>query len=49
MEHVKEYRCMVIKPHFKLIYHIDEQKDIVYIADFWDTQRNPTTLASRLS
>ena len=49
MEHVKEYRCMVIKPHFKLIYHIDEQKDVVYIADFWDTQRNPDTLASRLS
>lgn len=49
MEHVKEYRCLVIKPHFKLIYHIDKQKDVVYIADFWDTQRNPTTLASRLS
>ena len=43
-----EYRSLVIQPHFKLIYHIDESADTVYIVDFWNTLREPFALANRL-
>ena len=39
----KEYRCLVIKPHFKLIYYVNDEKNTVFISHFWDTRRNPST------
>ena len=40
------YRSIIINGLSKLIYFIDE--DIVYIADFWDTRRDPSALAERV-
>lgn len=48
-EKSKDYRSLVILPHFKVVYYIDESTDEVCIVDFWNTLRNPDTLASRLS
>lgn len=48
-EKSKDYRSLVILPHFKIVYFIDESADRVCIVDFWNTLRNPVTLASRLS
>ena len=33
---------------FKVIYTYDENKDIVYIMDIWDTKTNPQTLIRRI-
>lgn len=48
-ENSKDFRSLVILPHFKVVYYIDESADKVCIVDFWNTLRNPATLASRLS
>ena len=37
----RAYRSLVVHEHFKLVYYIDEKKDILYIAD---TRREPATL-----
>lgn len=39
------YRSLVIHPHYKLIYWIDEERDTVFIAALWDTRRNPDKLS----
>ena len=40
------YRSIIINGLSKLIYFIDG--DIIYIADFWDTRRDPTAQAERV-
>ena len=42
----KLYRSIVASKHNKIIYCIDE--DIIYIADFWDTRREPKAQANRI-
>ena len=43
----KAYRSIVVYPHFKLIYYIDETDETIYIVDVWDTRMNPTRLVRR--
>jgi len=42
----KLYRSIVASKYNKIIYYIDE--DIIYIADFWDTRREPKAQASKI-
>ena len=42
--HRYEYRSLVVHPHFKLVYYINEIKDRIVITNFWDTRREPQTL-----
>lgn len=43
------YRSLVVHPHTKLIYYIDEEKERLYITDLWDVRREPNSLASKIS
>lgn len=40
-----EYRSFVVHEHFKMIYRLDEAKDVIYIIHFWDTRREPKQLS----
>ena len=42
----KDYRSVVINKLNKLIYFIED--NTIYIADFWDTRREPQEQANRL-
>ena len=42
------FRSFVEHNHYKLIYYIDKQKNIIRIVDIWDTRRNPESLVERL-
>ena len=39
-----EYRSLVVHEHFKMIYRVDETRDLIYIIDFWDVRQEPQTL-----
>lgn len=39
------YRSLVVHKHYKLIYWVDEKKETLYVADLWDTRREPQCLA----
>lgn len=41
-------RSLVVHEHFKLIYYIDLPHNTLYIADLWDTRREPSRLAEPL-
>ena len=43
-----QYRSLVVHEHFKLIYYIDRPNDTLYIADLWDTRREPSRLAEEI-
>ncbi|MCD7851947.1 MAG: type II toxin-antitoxin system RelE/ParE family toxin [Parabacteroides sp.] len=43
-----EYRAVIIQKNFKLIYRVDHEKEIILIADLWDTRREPRKLAKRV-
>ena len=42
-----EYRRIVIRPYFKIIYTI--KGNLIYFVDIWDTRRDPNNLKSRIS
>ena len=42
------YRSRHINKRFKMVYRYDEQNDIVYIEDIWDTRRAPQNLMKRV-
>ena len=42
------YRSLVVHPHYKLIYWVDEKQDTVFIAALWDTRRNPDNLSESM-
>ena len=39
------YRSLVVHPHYKLIYWVDEERDTVFIAALWDTLADFTKTA----
>ncbi|MBQ8867284.1 MAG: type II toxin-antitoxin system RelE/ParE family toxin [Bacteroidaceae bacterium] len=39
-----EYRSIVVHEHYKMIYHVDKVRDIIYIVDLWDIRREPQQL-----
>lgn len=41
-----EYRRLVIKPYFKVIYIVEG--DNIYLTDIWDTRRDPSILTKEL-
>jgi plasmid stabilization system protein ParE len=47
-ERKKLYRAKHIIGRFKIIYYYDSLKDIVHIADIWDTRRDPQKLTNRI-
>ena len=42
------YRARPINDRFRIIYRYDEEKDMVYIEDIWDTKRSPENLTRRI-
>ena len=44
----KLYRSNVITRLSKMIYHIDEKRELVIISDIWDTRREPKAVAKGL-
>lgn len=38
------YRSLVVHEHYKIVYVIEEDDDVIRIVKFWDTRRNPVTL-----
>lgn len=45
-ERSRNYRSLLIHTHFKLVYYIE--KDVIKIADLWDTRRDPEILKKRI-
>ena len=41
-----EYRSLVVHEHFKMIYRVDDVRDIIYIIDFWDVRQEPQMLTN---
>ena len=44
-----QFRSLVIHEHYKLVYYIDEAKQLIYIAALWDTRREPRTQADNMN
>ena len=42
------YRYVHIQKHIKLIYRFDEQRQIIYIVDVWNTRISPENLLDRM-
>ena len=41
----REYRSVVVHELFKLVYYIDETKQVIRIVALWDTRREPRNQA----
>lgn len=41
----REYRSVVVHERFKLVYYIDEAKQVIRIVALWDTRREPRNQA----
>lgn len=44
----KLYRSYVIAHLSKMIYHIDEKRELIVISDIWDTRREPKAVTKGL-
>ena len=44
----KCYRSYVITRLSKMIYHIDERRELIVVSDIWDTRREPKAVAKGL-
>lgn len=44
----KEYRSIVVHPHYKEIYYISKKRNTIYIVDLWDVRREPKALIKRI-
>ena len=44
----KLYRSYMITPKSKMIYHVDEKRELVVISDVWDIRRAPKTASKGL-
>ena len=42
------YYSVVVHRHYKLIYQIDEEQDVVRILALWDTRQDPARLTDQL-
>ena len=42
------YRSLSVRPHFKLIYYVDEEKAELHIVDFWDMRQDTARLVDDL-
>ena len=44
----REYRSLVVHKLFKIVYYMDEDKQVIYLAVLWDTRREPRAQADNL-
>lgn len=44
--YIEGYRSLVVQKYTKLVYYIDVEKQVLYVTDFWDTRREPSTIAA---
>ncbi|WP_288734312.1 type II toxin-antitoxin system RelE/ParE family toxin [uncultured Parabacteroides sp.] len=44
----QKFRSFVEHEHYKLIYYVNEQKNVIEIVDIWDTRRDPDSLINRI-
>jgi plasmid stabilization system protein ParE len=44
----KTYRSFVVKHIFKIVYFIDEGKNVIVIATIWSCRQNPETLRNEI-
>lgn len=42
----RQYRTLVVHPHFKLVYYVDEPGQQLYITTLWDVRRASATLVA---
>ena len=42
------YRSLSVRPHFKLIYYVNEARAELHIVDFWDMRRDTARLVDDL-
>ena len=42
-----KYRGAIIMKNFKIIYFYNEEKDILWLVDFWDMRQDPRKLYMR--
>lgn len=40
----EDFRALVIHTNAKLVYYVDEAKEVIHIYRLWDTRMNPTKL-----
>jgi len=38
------YRSLLVRNHYKILYFIDEQNQVIYIVTIWDCRKNPLDL-----
>lgn len=41
----RQFRSLVVHEHYRLIYYVDEKKQLLYVVSLWDTRRDPVSLA----
>lgn len=46
VEHATTYRSLVVNRLNKIVYYVDN--DTIYIANFWDTRREPVSQANQI-
>lgn len=44
----ESFRALPVQKYYKLIYYVDEAKEVIYIVDLWDTRREPQKLTKRI-
>ncbi|MDR0823730.1 MAG: type II toxin-antitoxin system RelE/ParE family toxin [Prevotella sp.] len=42
------FRSLVVRDNYKIVYFIDEEKEIINIATIWDCRQNPKNLKKEL-
>lgn len=47
-EFPESYRSLVVRRLFKLIYRIDQDKQVLIIVTIWDCRQNPETLKTKI-
>ena len=45
----RSYRSLPVRPHFRLIYYVDESQSELHIVDFWDVRRDPKQLTNYIN
>lgn len=42
------YRSIVVNTYNKIVYFLDDEKDVIVISDFWDTRQEPALLSASI-
>lgn len=44
----RQFRSLVVHEHYRLIYYVDEKKQLLYVVSLWDTRRDPLILMRQI-